>query len=195
MIGKNINSLLSDISLALFRKNFFGVYHGSISAKLDQDTFLINKKDAIFDEIDDDSLCKLKMNSSDYGWDEASIESNVHNTIYNLIHEAKFIACGMPPYTTAYTLNHDVIEFDDYFGKQVLGTIKVYDPGDFKTWYGRNSLEITKYLKETNNQIMVIRGIGVYVYDRDINELIKKVSILENSCRILGLKKAMDSYE
>ncbi|MBT5323758.1 MAG: hypothetical protein HOL44_03705 [Campylobacteraceae bacterium] len=190
MIEKNTTKLLADISLALFRKNFFGIYHGSISSKIDNDTFTINKKDAIFDEIDDNYLLTLKMNHKDYSWKFASIESDVHNAIYNQIHEAKFIACGMPPYTTAYSLDHDVLEFDDFFGKEVLGTIRVYDPGDFSTWYDRCSLEIVKYLKKQDSHIMVIRGIGVYVYDRDINEMIKKIAILENSCRTLGLKKS-----
>ena len=52
MIDKNIVKHLSDISLALFRKNFFGIYHGSISKKVDHNSFIINKKEAIFDEIE-----------------------------------------------------------------------------------------------------------------------------------------------
>ncbi len=190
MIEKQTTKLLTDISLALFLKNFFGIYHGSISSKIDHDTFVINTKNAIFDEIDESYLCKLKMHSYDYSRNFASIESDVHNEIYNQIHEAKFIACGMPPYTTAYTLDHDKIEFEDYFGKEILGSVDVYDPGDFSTWYARNTLEITRYFKTTQNHIMVIRGMGVYVYDRDINEMIKKIAILENSCRLLGLKKS-----
>ena len=190
MIDNNTAKLLSDLSLTMFRKNFFGIYHGAISAKVDHETFVINKKNAIFDEINEDYLLSLKMSTKDYNWNFASIEADIHNLIYSQIHEAKFIASGMPPYTTAYTLDQNIIEFDDYFGKEVLGTIKVYDPGDFKTWYDRNSSEITNYIKEQKNHIMVIRGIGVYVYDRDVNELIKKISILESSCRILGLKKS-----
>ncbi len=189
MIEKQTTKLLADISLALFSKNFFGIYHGSISSKIDHNTFVINNRNAIFDEINNNSLCELTMNQDDYSRNLASIESDVHNEIYNQIHEAKFIACGMPPYTTAYTLNHNKIEFEDYFGKEVLGDIDVYDPGDFSTWYARNTLEITRYFKTTQSHIMVIRGIGVYVYDRDINEMIKKIAILENSCRLLGLKK------
>jgi len=189
MIEKQTTKLLADISLALFSKNFFGIYHGSISSKIDHNTFVINNRNAIFDEINNNSLCELTMNQDDYSRNLASIESDVHNEIYNQIHEAKFIACGMPPYTTAYTLNHNKIEFEDYFGKEVLGDIYVYDPGDFSTWYDRNTLEITRYFKTTQSHIMVIRGIGVYVYDRDINEMIKKIAILENSCRLLGLKK------
>jgi L-fuculose-phosphate aldolase len=38
--------------------------------------------------------------------------------------------------------------------------------------------------------VMVIRGIGTYVYDRDINNLVKRVAILENSCRLLSIKSS-----
>ncbi len=188
MIEKNVVKRLSDISLALFRKNFFGIYHGSISKKIDHNNFIINTKDAIFDEIESTSLCELTMNKYDYTWKIASIEANTHNSIYNQIHEAKYIACGMPPYTTAYSLEHDTIIFEDYFGKTIFDKIDIYDPKDFDTWYDRNSLEIPRELKKSKNHLIVIKGVGVYVYDRDMNELVKKVAILENSCRLLALK-------
>lgn len=186
MIDKKIVKYLSDISLALFRKNFFGIYHGSISKKIDHNNFIINKKEAIFDEIDDSSLCQLIMNTDDYSWNLASIESCVHNSIYNQIHEAKY--CGMPPYTCAYALEHDSIVFEDYFGKTIFDKIIVHDPGDFNTWYERSPMEIPTLLKYATNHVLVIKGIGVYVYDRDMNELVKKVAILENSSRLLALK-------
>ena len=66
--------------------------------------------------------------------------------------------------------------------------IPVYDPDDFDTWYERNALEVTRELKKSKHHIIIIRGIGVYVYDRDMNDLVKKVAILENGCRQLALK-------
>jgi len=188
MIDKKVVKHLSEISLALFSKNFFGIYHGSISKKVDHNSFIINKKDAIFDEIDSNSLCKLKMDEEDYSWKFASIESHIHSSIYHQIHEAKFIVCGMPPYTSAYALVHDEIIFEDYFGKTLFGKIIVHDPGDFESWYDRNRYEIPTLLKFATNHILVIKGVGVYIYDRDMTELVKKVAILENSCRILSLK-------
>lgn len=190
MIDTNTVKLLSDLSLTMFRKNFFGIYHGAISAKIDHNTFIINTSDAIFDEMSEKSFCELNMDKKDYRWKIASIESDIHSAIYNNIHEAKYIAFGVPIYTTAYTFEHSEIVFDDYFGKTTFPTIKVYDPGDFSTWYDRNALEITKYLKETNEHIIVIKGIGTYVYDRDINNLVKRIAILENSCRLLSIKSS-----
>ncbi|NQY20429.1 MAG: class II aldolase/adducin family protein [Campylobacteraceae bacterium] len=190
MHDKKMVNLLSNLSLTMFSKNFFGIYHGAISAKIDNKSFLINKADAVFDKMDDNSYCELSVNKQDYRWNIASIESHIHATIYNNIHEAKYIAFGVPIYTTAYTFEHDSIVFEDYFGKTTFGEIPIYDPGDFETWYGRNALEITKYLKESQNHIMIIKGVGAYVYDRDLNELTKKIAILENSCRLLSLKSS-----
>lgn len=190
MLDKNTVKLLSDLSLTMFRKNFFGIYHGCISAKVDHNSFIINKSDAIFDEMCENSYCELNMTKKDYRWKVASIDADIHSTIYNNIHEAKYIAFGVPIYTTAYTFEHDEIVFNDYFGSTLFGKVPVYDPGDFETWDKRNSLEITKYLKESNEHIMVIKGIGTYVYDRDINNLVKRVAILENSCRLLSIKSS-----
>ncbi len=192
MVDKKTVKQLGDLSLTMFRKNFFGIYHGAISAKLDQENFLINTNDAIFDEMGESSFCELNLNRQDYRWNIASIESHIHATIYTNIHEAKYIAFGMPIYTTAYTFDHDRIIFDDFFGKTEFGDIPVYDPGDFSTWYRRNALEITKYLKESNNNVMVIKGVGTYAYHRDLNELVKKIAILENSVRLLSIKTSFD---
>ncbi|MGM0519047.1 MAG: class II aldolase and adducin N-terminal domain-containing protein [Campylobacterota bacterium] len=188
MLHKNTLDLLKDLSLTMFRKNFFGIYHGAISAKIDQENFMINTADAIFDEMDEKSFCELNLNKFDYRWNIASIEAHIHATIYTNIHEAKYIAFGMPIFTTGYTFDNDKIVFEDFFGKTEFGEIPIYDPGDFNTWYDRNSLEITKYLKQSKNNIMVIKGIGTYVYDRDIHKLVKKIAILENSCRLLSIK-------
>ena len=189
MIEKNIVKHLAEISLTLFRKNFFGIYHGAISKKIDHQNFIINSQDAIFDEISEKYLCQLSMNTYDYSWKQASMEAHIHNAIYNRIHEAKYIACGMPPYITSIALEYDEIEFRDFFGKTHFGTIFVHDPGDFESWYERNSFEIPTLLKLSPTNLIVIKGIGVYVYDRDMNSLVKKVAILENAARLLVIKK------
>ena len=188
MIDKKIVKHLSDISLTLFRKNFFGIYHGSISQKVEHNNFVINTKDAIFDEIQESTLCELNTASHDYSWNIASMEAEVHKAIYTKSHEAKYIACGMPPYTCAYALLHSTINFADYFGKMTFDSLVIHDPGDFKSWHERSVLEIPKLLELSKNSILIIRGVGVYVCDRDMNNLIKKVAILENSCRLLTLK-------
>ncbi len=182
---------LSKVSLSMFRKNFFGVFHGSISAKIEYNRFVINKRDAIFDELDENSLIKL-YHKKDYRWNDASIDAPIHSSIYQAISDAKYIAYGMPPYTTAYSLRFDKIVPQDYFGKHLIGKIDIFNPKDLDTWYERADVEISRHLKETPHHMMVIRGYGVYVYDRDLYQMAKKLAIIENSARLLYLSYALD---
>jgi len=188
MINQDTIKLLSELSLSMFTKNFFGIYQGAISAKLDFESFMINTRDAIFDRLDEKSFSTLNMNNQDYRWNIASVDAYIHSSIYTNIHEAKYIAFTMPIYTTAYTLVHNKILFEDYLGKTKFGEIITYDPGDFSTWTQRSALEITKHIKSAEHNLLIIKGIGTYIYDRDIEQLVKKIAILENSCRLLSIK-------
>ena len=53
MLNQDTVKLLSELSLSMFTKNFFGIFQGAISAKLDHEHFMINSKDAVFDNLDD----------------------------------------------------------------------------------------------------------------------------------------------
>lgn len=192
MINKATVELLSDLSLSMFTKNFFGIFQGAISAKLDYEHFMINTKDAVFDNLTENSFCTLNMNKQDYRWNMASLDAHIHSSIYSNIHEAKYVAFGMPIYTTAYTLANDNIAFEDYFGKTIFGDVEIHNPGDFSTWNKRSSLEITKHIKNTKHNLLIIKGIGTYIYDRDIHQLVKKIAILENSCRLLSIKSTFN---
>ena len=50
---------LKHVSLSMFRKDFIGIYHGSLSARIEHNKFFINKKDAIFDDVKDDDFLEL----------------------------------------------------------------------------------------------------------------------------------------
>ncbi|MBS9778922.1 MAG: class II aldolase and adducin N-terminal domain-containing protein [Campylobacteraceae bacterium] len=184
MNKKNLIQELSDVSLAMFRKNFFGIFHGSISTKFEQNKILINKSDAIFDKLANDGLIELCL-KRDYRWNEASIDADIHFHIYQSINEAKYICYAMPPFITSYTLSNDIITPKDYFGLQRFGQIKVYEPNNFEDWYERARVEIPRFMKDNKTNIILIRGYGVYAYDRRIREIAKSIAILENSCRLL----------
>lgn len=186
MDKQNIKRQLASFALSMFRKDFFGIYHGSLSAKLDINLFAINTRNAIFDSIGESNLIELFYNK-DYRWKEASIDALIHHGIYRQISDAKYITFTMPPFTTAFSLNHSIIIPKDYFGFKEFGQITIYDPKKFDDWYERAATEIPKYFQNHNTSIMVIRGYGVYAYSRDIHAMAKQLSILERSCRILML--------
>ena len=177
---------IKNVSLSMFRKDFIGVFHGSMSAKTEDNKFIINKKDTIFDEITSQELIELHYNV-DYRWNDASMDSHIHLNIYKNIPEAKYICYTMPPYTTAYALTQDLIVPRDYFGKTLFKSIEVFDPKSLDDWYDRAEVEIYRNLQERRSSMLIIKGYGVYTFDRDIYQMAKKVAIVENSCKLLYL--------
>lgn len=175
---------LKHVSLSMFRKDFLGIFHGSLSAKLEHNIFIINKKDTIFDDVKESDFIEL-YTKKDYRWKEASMDADIHLNIYKNINDAKYICYAMPPFVTSYSLIHDTIVPKDYFGAMNFNSIEVYDPKQFEDWYERADIEIYRYMKENNTNVMVIKGYGVYAYDRDILQLAKTIALLENSCKLL----------
>lgn len=190
----NLKEKLATLALSMFRKDFFGIYHGSISAKTESNRFVINTKEAIFDALDEKSVIELYF-KKDYRWKQASIDANIHFSIYSQISEAKFICFSMPQFTTAYSLQHNVITPQDYFGHKEIGSIEIVDPRQFDDWYDRADSEIAYYFQTNKTNIMVIRGYGVYAYNRDIHEMAKKLAILEKSCRLLMLDNSQSNFD
>lgn len=185
-IKKNIQELI-DLSLSMYRKNILGIFHGSLSARVDKEKFIINNKDSIFDEMTESDFSLLYF-KEDYRYRNASIDSQIHKNIYKEISDAKYICYSMPHYITAYSLTKDNFKPLDYFGNLKFPQLEVYDPGNFHDWYERAPYEITNYFKQGNN-LMIIKGYGIYAYNRDITKLVKDIAIIENSAKLLLLKE------
>ncbi len=192
MNKQRLNKQLSSFALSMFRKDFYGIYHGALSAKTENNRFVINTNEAIFDAIDDEHLLELYFDE-DYRWNDASVDAMIHKGIYKKITDAKFITFSMPPFTTAYSIEHNIINPKDYFGYHDLGQITIYDPKNFDDWYDRAVTEIPKYFLANKTNIMVIRGYGVYAYNRNLHEMAKQLAVLEKSCRLLMLESKSDS--
>jgi len=186
-MDKHLIEDIQHVSLSMFNKNFFGVYHGSISARVSASGFVINRKDTILNEVTQDSLVRLDCHKRDYRWSEASSDVFIHEHIYENIPNAKYISFTMPSYATAYSLKHGKVSPQDYHGKKVLGEIIVYDPKNIDDWMERAPYEIPQFFQKHDSHLLLIKGFGLISYDRDITEMAKKVSILENSCRLLAL--------
>ncbi|MBA1432255.1 MAG: class II aldolase/adducin family protein [Epsilonproteobacteria bacterium] len=192
MNKQHLKDQLASLALSMFRKDFFGIYHGSLSAKTESSRFLINTKAAVFDALDNNSLIELYF-KKDYRWKQASIDASIHHSIYSQISEAKFIAFTMPQFTTAYSLDHNIITPKDYFGYEEIGSVEIFDPKQFDDWYERANSEIAYYFQTNKTNLMIIRGYGVYAYSRDMHEMAKQLAILEKSCRLLMLEKSSSS--
>lgn len=177
---------LKDISLAMFRKNFLGIHHGSISAKISSNQFIINKKSATFDNLNEDNISLLYY-KKDYRWNDASIDSDIHLNIYKNIPEAKYICFCMPLFTTAYTITHNYITPKDYFGMHNFGKIPIYDLKNFEDWQERAPYEIYRYMINNDANFIIVKGYGIFIYSRSLIDIVKNVAIIENSCQILKI--------
>jgi L-fuculose-phosphate aldolase len=187
MMDKHLIEEIQHISLSLFNKDFFSVYHGSLSARVSANEFIITSKETILDEVSEDSLVKLDCHKRDYRWSMANSDVHIHERIYENIPNAKYISYTMPPYATAYALRHAKVSPADFYGQKILGDIMVYDPKNIEDWLERAPHEIAKFFQNHNTHLLLIKGFGLISYDRDIREMAKKISILENSCRLLAL--------
>lgn len=180
---------LQQISHSMFAKNYFGVFHGSLSAKIELNAFAINRKDIILDEVGENAFIKLSTNTKkDYRWKEASPDTDIHLEIYNALPNAKYISYTMPPYATAYSFEHNTIIPQDFYGYKTFKEVPIYDPKNFNDWEKRAPYEIANYFEKNSNQhLLLIKGFGLISYDRDLLDMVKKVAILENSCRLLTI--------
>ena len=180
---------IKHISHSMFQKNYFGVFHVSISAKTTVNSFIINKKETILDdEVKENDFIELNYSKpKDYRWNEASADVRIHEKIYRQLPSAKYISYTMPPYATAYSLYHQEVIPEDYYGHQLLNQVTIYDPKDFSDWHLRAAYEITSFFKKNSDHLLLIKGFGLVSYDRDLTEMVKKVAILENSCKLLTI--------
>lgn len=180
--------LFTKLCLSMYRKDLLGIMHGSISIKKSIDSFLINKKNAIFDEIDEDSLVDISISEHSL-WKIASIHTPVHSAIYESIPSAKFVSCLYAPHIVAYSLHNKNITPVDLAGINHFSNIEIYNPKNMSDWIQRSPSEIVRYMKIHEATSMVVKGVGIYSYNRSIKNLVEEVSVIERSCQILLLEQ------
>lgn len=179
---------LIKFSKSMSAKDILGSFHGSISAKFNTSEFIINKKNADLSSIDESDLLELFF-LKDYSWKDASIDASIHTNIYKNIPDAKFFIIAYPLYTNSYALHHSHIEPLDYHGFREFNGIKIIDPKNYEDWSERASSEILQHFLHNNTSIVIIRGYGVCIYDRELSSITKRLSILEYSCKLLVIDK------
>ena len=180
---KIINTLCK-ISASLFQNGVFGIFYGSISARLSKENFLINRKDALLDSMDLDSFMLLH-DKEDYRWKEASLDSYIHASIYRNFLDAQFVICAYAPFAIAYSLKRSSLVPNDYLGYKVLGKqCAILDSKDYDTFYERADADIIRYFKTNKSNFVIVKGIGIYAYGRDIGAVAKLVATAEHSCKI-----------
>jgi len=164
----------------LAKKGMFHIYQTSFSIRTENDKFIINKKDAMF--LENDIFTEIHY-KKDLSWQEASRDAGIHSFIYQNISHAKSIIHIFPINLVTYSLKHGQFKPLDFYGESVIGNKKIYELHNKK----HINDEIETIIKNNifKEDIIIIKGYGAYLFDRDVKELAKKASILENSAHIL----------
>jgi len=185
MISQYYLNLLKVNSKALFDRGFIGLYHGAISAKNTHQSFIINTRESFFNSLDKSSLIELDFNESKI-WEMASNESKIHANIYKKLPSAKYVSSIFSSNIVAVSLIYeDCINPIDYYGKTIYGEIPIYDPRQFHDWHERAPHELPLYFQKNNVDFVIVKGIGLYCFKRDIHDMIRSIAILNKTSEIL----------
>jgi L-fuculose-phosphate aldolase len=180
-----INTILDEFNLVaqeLFKKNFLSIGLGSISLKLKADQMIINKKNRHYSE--EDFYKKLHILREDMAWEEASEDVKIHSQIYKENSNIKAVAYIVSLNVMTFAeIHHNSLNPIDFIGKTHLGKIPIIEIGNLQEWEENREFIIAKNLKKSN--VLIIKGLGVYIQTRDIREIIKTAVILDNSASIL----------
>jgi len=170
------------VTKTLFEKNFLNMGLGSISLKLKADNMLINKKNKHI--LEDDFFKSVHILKKDMSWQETTSDVTIHSKIYEKISSTKAIANIFPINTITFAEeHHNTLKPIDFLGKSILNKIPIIEITNEKNWLENKDLIIAKKLQE--NDIVIIKGYGVFIKSRDIREILTKAVILENSAKIL----------
>ncbi len=182
MMLKNDFDSLKKICGMLFEKDFFGVSFGSISQRINEESFMINKENAILRHVNENDFCKLVANES-IRWNEASYDSYIHYAIYKTIKEAKFIIHSFSPYIAAYCYQSSYLNISKMSKEGIKSDVlRVFDTGVTDDEQLQN--QIPTYFVNTNQNIVLTRKSGTWSYGKDLNEACENLYHLEHLCKI-----------
>jgi L-fuculose-phosphate aldolase len=127
----------------------------------------------------------LKNSTKDRG---ASSEVAVHRAIYLAHPQVRAVVHAHPPYATVLSLGSSrikTVDSDSLFIPEI--------PVLTECSYGEGSRCVAKVLPKLfrNHNIVLIRGHGVFAIGKTIQEAASNISMMENQCRIIFLRKLL----
>ena len=163
MIVKTIIDEYLLVTKELFRKNFLNIGIGSISLKLTNDKMIINKRNKHY--LEDDFYKIVHIMQEDMAWSEASEDVKIHSKIYEFYSNTKAIAHIFGVNTITFSMeNHTILKPIDLLGKQVINKAPIIDIKNKE-----KELLISKNMKF--DDIIIIKGYGIFIKSRDIREI------------------------
>ncbi|ADY73296.1 class II aldolase/adducin family protein [Desulfurobacterium thermolithotrophum DSM 11699] len=179
---------LVKVGKIIFESGLTDTHGGNISMRID-DYILIKKSGKMLGYLEPIDIVVTTVDENPMLDKNASIELKVHRAIYQAFPEVKGIVHAHSPYTVACSLVYDEIVPVDSEGKLLLGKIPVLSAKQVVS-SDEVAQELPKLLK--SSPVAVVKSHGPFAVGKTLEEALKYLSALENSCKIISILKAME---
>ena len=167
----------------LFEEGLVSARSGNISSRY-RDSILITRTGSHMGNLTAQDIIQLPLKESSVLDTRASVELIVHRRVINLTGKASVVH-GHPTYTLLTAFREEAITPIDSEGREILGTVRVIQPSK-PSASEELAREVSSVLKGEN--VVVVRGHGVFSAHRNLLRAYSFLSTLEHSCKILFLK-------
>ena len=179
---------LVEIGRIVFESGLTDTHGGNISMRID-DYILIKKSGKMLGYLEPADIVVTTLEENRELDAEASIEVKVHRAIYKTLPEVKGIVHAHSPYTVACSLVYDEIIPLDSEGRLLLGKVPVLSAKKVVS-----SDEVAEKLPELlkKSPVAVVKSHGPFAVGKTLEEALKYLSALENSCKIISIMRIME---
>ena len=179
---------LVEIGRIVFESGLTDTHGGNISMRID-DYILIKKSGKMLGYLESADIVVTTLEENRELDAEASIEVKVHRAIYKTLPEVKGIVHAHSPYTVACSLVYDEIIPLDSEGRLLLGKVPVLSAKKVVS-----SDEVAEKLPELlkKSPVAVVKSHGPFAVGKTLEEALKYLSALENSCKIISIMRIME---
>ena len=174
------------VGQALFTRGLVSSQGGNLSIKLGEH-LVITHRGSTLGSIQEGDLVETGINKNNRATPLASIELEVHRCIYKNT-SALAVVHAHPPYAVALSFMEKEIVPCDVEGQALLSRVPILGTGTaVKT--GELAGEIARLLSEY--KVVLVRGHGSFAASQLLEEAYCYSVVLEQSCRLLYLLKAL----
>jgi len=175
------------IGHALFTEGLVSCSSGNLSMRWGE-RLLITHRGSTLSSIVEADLVETGITKNDRATPLASIELEVHRSIYKKT-SALAVVHAHPPYAVALSFMENEIIPCDVEGKNLLSKVPILGKDMAAVKPGDLAEEIAEALEQYN--VVLVRGHGTFAASQLLEEAYYYTTTLEQSCRLLYLLKTL----
>lgn len=174
---------LIEIGRIIFESALTDTHGGNISMRIGN-YILIKKSGKMLGYLKPEDIVITTLEENPALDSEASIELKVHRAIYQTLPEVRGVVHAHSPHTIACSLVYNEVQPLDSEGRLLLGEVPILSAEKVVS-----SDEVAEKLPELlkQSQVAIVKSHGPFAVGRTVEEALKYLSTLENSCKIITI--------